>query len=151
MTHAPYLAPKTSNPATADAPHDLRWRAAVWFAAPLVALIFAFILMAIAADGGVQADTLRVPFEMMLCVALPAGVAGYGCGHRCRASGWTRYLALACRDAMAWAVYASLLIWMQHDASPRTGMKRLGRAAMITVTLCLLLSSTFRARFHRRA
>ena len=153
MTHDPYAAPTVSpdDLEKAIALRDLRWRGALWFAAPLVTLIFLLLFVFERAD--LTPESLRVPFEMMVSLALPACVAGYASGRRCRSTPWASYLALAVRDAVAWVVYGGLLLWVLHSASP--SITRLpfvpGRRAMLALALplTLLLATTLR-RYHRR-
>ena len=155
MTHDPYAAPTASNLASTEAPLDLHWRGAIWFVVPVFALFMGLDAWDYYEDGSLGSKFFRELFEKMISVWLPAAVAGYASGCRCRSTSWLRYLVLAARDGLVWAIYVMALLWWisRNDPGPvefAAIAKSFAFVATITCTLVLLFATSMRFYYRRR-
>ncbi len=156
MTHDPYAAPAVA-PDDLERPaplRDLRWRGAMWFAVPLLALVVVVDVLGNVDFGTLRIQLLRELFETTLMLALPGAAAGYASGRRCRSTSWPRFVALAVRDGAVWAIYLLAMVWLYTDFPNPWHVawmaKLLAFVAALTISLTLLLAVSLRSYYRDR-
>ena len=154
MTHDPYLAPKSIAADPLEASHGVRWRGVLWFFVPSWLLMAGFVIAVTAAY--LRSFTMALLELLLTCsvLVLPSAVIGHASERRRRTTSWLRYLVLSVRDAVFWAIAATLLVVLESHLGGGDPMG-FGRAVdwileltTILVPLTALLAASLRLRYR---
>jgi hypothetical protein len=158
-TSDPYQPPSSSAFAPVSTRPDIGWRGAVWFVLPLWFGLFGVQLYDSLTRHAARSAASWEMLGGLLLVALVAAPVGVASARRLGTTGWRRLLLASSRDGLLWAVVAGPLLKaysyvLDLDPTPPWRLdvmaSSIGRLAIATVPLALLLASTQRAWYLRR-